>query len=162
MLPSEDKISSELTKLIGKTLWRLEFAALMATIQFGERKQVLTYKGESAEIGEYSLHLQCEWRLCSSNEIYVSTDMFSYDDQSLLVGDDSSAEERIKRKFYEVLRLQHHSRVMRVVVYHAAAFSLQLGEDLYLDCIPLTAGTRELWRLLGPTEDSEHFVVANT
>lgn len=159
MLPSEDKISSELTKLLGKTLWRLEFAALMATIQFGERKQVLTYKGESAEIGEYSLHLQCEWRLCSNKEIYVSTDLFNVDDKTELMSEPSAAEEKIKLKFYDALALQRHASVVRVEVYHAAAFSLQLGEDLYLDCIPLATGSRELWRLLGPTEDAEHFVV---
>jgi hypothetical protein len=79
-----------LRKLVGQPLTCAAQAAAMLTLQFGVLRQYKTPLGRTGESGDWSLHIQCPWRVVNLNGIYTgSTDYWqkSEDDESDVPGE---------------------------------------------------------------------------
>jgi len=67
----QQKIQTAASALIGMPLWDAGRASDLAWFIFGERRSVRDYQGNSREIGEFSLHVQCAWRLLQRDRTIV-------------------------------------------------------------------------------------------
>ncbi len=68
-----EHIEDGLKPLLGKRLWCSRRAADMEMFHFGERVPTTDSRGKRAEVGEYSLHVQCAWRIVGPGGIVVGS-----------------------------------------------------------------------------------------
>ena len=128
------------TVLIGKAMWTCRRAADMATFQFGRRIQVRTLKGEAAEVGEYSLHVQCPWRIIRN--------------ETILVG---SGDDRLLVALFEGGR---EFMVEAVDLGKAGTLRIDFEKGFRLELFPNDSSDDEHWRLFGTADDSQGLIVA--
>ena len=74
----QDRITEALSALIGLPLWRAHRALNMEVFAFGERQFSRNRKGKQVEVGEYSLHIQCPWRIVGPNGMVVGSEDRNY------------------------------------------------------------------------------------
>ena len=76
-----EKINQILLALVGLPLTRTTRAANMECLKFGTLFQT-DKNGETYNVGELELHLQCPWRLANDNEIIVGNgDLYEQADE---------------------------------------------------------------------------------
>lgn len=68
-----ERIAEALNVLIGMPLWKAGRACDLHMFDFGERHIVTNRRGNKAEVGEYALHIQCAWRLCTLDRVIVAS-----------------------------------------------------------------------------------------
>jgi len=73
-----DIIKNALQVLVGKTLWSSGRAADLQSFQFGQHRTVTDSRGKTKDVGAYSLHVQCAWRIRQADSVIVgSRDLYS-------------------------------------------------------------------------------------
>ena len=68
-----EQVQKALQVLIGKPLWSSGRAADLEWFQFGQRKTVKGVRGDTKEVGEYAIHVQCAWRMRHSDQVVVAS-----------------------------------------------------------------------------------------
>jgi hypothetical protein len=132
------RLEAALAPLIGLPLWSSGSAADLHWFQFGARCEVTAQfgprKGTRRTVGEYALHVQCEWRLLGTTGNVLATrgHSDSWDDSSYVV-EAIHADER-------------------------GGLRIRLSDGFMLEVIPDDAHG-EQWRLLRPAMATPHFVV---
>ncbi|MGE0545851.1 MAG: hypothetical protein AB7R00_02255 [Kofleriaceae bacterium] len=134
------------------------------TIRFGPRK------GEQGEVHEYSLHIQCAWRVCGPAGIVVGSNDLNYSNGSDPLNTpkdwnrDAANANRRDQRIREWL-----ARGPFVVEGTCAdvfgGFSMRLAGGFSLDVFPddsLDGEYSEHWRLLRPGDTSSHFLVSGS
>ncbi len=163
----EDRAEAILRQLIGLPLWSIGRAADLVWFAFGtERRNVTPVNGMPKTVSEYSLHVQCAWRIRQKDAILVaSADRFypagpnPYADLAEFEWDAPGANQLDERAG----RLMEEYRLSLPIVENAIAdfagsFRLGLRHSLYLEAFPENSITKESWRLFRPYSDAEHFV----
>jgi hypothetical protein len=145
----------QLTELIGKALWACRRAADMATFQFGRRNPVQTFDGRSSEVGDYSLHVQCPWRMVKGESVFVgSQDLYfpaSYDaSESIPEGfqwdTDPNRRDSLLKAFFEGGTKEFV--VSRVDAGKGGAARIEFAEGITLEVFPADSLAHEHWRLI--------------
>lgn len=151
----------------------LEDAGRTASLQwfsFGDVRDVPDHQGGMKEVGEYALHVQCEWRITGPEGLIVGmNDRYfpagdAYDEPPDFNWDVQGAnrlDERLSR-FME----QRRSRplvVEQVWADHVGSFRLLFDGGYSLDVFPFETTKYEYWRLFKPglpdAGEVPHFVV---
>jgi hypothetical protein len=151
--------------LAGRSLWTFRRTADLAVFQFGEKRQVKTFHGETVEVGEYALHVQCAWRLSQGDRVITGNgDLY---DPVVIQSEKSDPNFDWKKQPTRVDKLmqsmfEHGTRqlvVQSVEVGVAANLRIQLERGFFLEIFPNYSAVDEYWRLLKPGKDEPHFVV---
>jgi len=156
-----------LRQLVGLPLWSIGRAADLVWFAFGnERRNVTQRDGTQKIVSDYSLHLQCAWRIRQNDAILVaSSDRFypagpnPYADLPEFDWDTQGANQLDER----VSKLVEEYSSSLPVVENAVAdmtgsFRLTLSHHLFLEAFPENSIIREYWRLFRPYSQEEHFV----
>jgi hypothetical protein len=174
MVNFANEVRRNLKPLIGLRLSRIGVAADMRTLQFGD---AVARKG-GGMVGEYSLHIQCPWRLEDEKKVITgSSDLFlpsaegEQSDESFDSRAGGTLQERVLRKLLkgydqntkQIVNATNLFTVEDFQADSAGGFNLALSGGYLLSVFP--DGTRhEAWRLFRPSNDGhdpneKHFVV---
>lgn len=164
----DEQVQKALEVLIGKSLWSSGRAADLEWFQFGERKIVKGTHGDTKEVGEYALHVQCAWRIRRSDQVIVaSRDLYypSIDADGPVQDFDWEVLGANRRDRLIANLFQNETRqflVQEVTVGKAGAFTIVLDDAYALDVFPDDSLLDEHWRLFKPYTEESHFVVTGS
>jgi hypothetical protein len=165
----KEKIEQTLNILVGLPLWASGRAVDLQWFDFGEHRTTVTRKGKTMEVGEYALHVQCAWRICTQDKVFVaSRDLYYPPGETSDVPDDfdwdisqgSRRDQRIQLFFQE--HTAHPLIVTSVEADRAGSARFFLTEEYALEIFPddsFSDDHSEHWRLFQPSTDAPHFVV---
>jgi hypothetical protein len=156
---------SALRALIGLRLRCVGSAADMLWIHVGEFG-VADVEGESREVGEWALHLQCPWRFIDSESIVLASMDFYYssdgnEDNPSAIGGESLFNRRATQ-LNRVLEAGDF-QVTDVLVGACGAFQLIFTPYFHFAVFPASSDGSshgEFWRLFQPGQKRPHYVVA--
>ena len=138
----------------------------MATFDFGERKTVPALRGETREVGEYALHVQCAWRVTTQDRVIVGNrDLYYPADyrQGEEVSPSFDYEKDYNRRDKLLTSLFENGTrefvVREVQVGTAGSIHILLSEGVALELFPNDSLSDEHWRLFQPGKEDRHFVV---
>ena len=163
----EHKIQHAASALIGLPLWDAGRAADLAWFIFGERRMVRDRNGEEREMGEFSLHVQCAWRIVEGEKTIVGNrDLYypaGWDDAQEFptnfkwdVQGANCLDERFKRLFHNGT---NSFTVQSVQAGLAGALQIFFEKEMVLEVFPNDSFEGEHWRLFRPYRGEPHFVV---
>lgn len=165
------QIELALSSLVGLPLCDSGRAADMQMFDFGGTHTSVSQfgprKGQSAEVHDYSLHVQCSWRIRGPAGIVVgSTDLHYRNGEDAYSRDSewdwqvAGASRRDERLAAWLVGAPY--QVLQVRADGVGGFSLELAHGFALDVFPdvsLDGEYSEHWRLLRP---GSHFVVSGS
>jgi hypothetical protein len=135
------QIAEALSRLVGLPLWGSHRALNMQMFAFGARKAAKNHKGEEIEFGEYALHVQCTWRIVSSDRIIVGSEDRHYPAQGVSFWkdfnsdlDSSLLDSRVSHWLDE--HKSNPLRVKRISPGPPAGFQLYLERGFVLEVFP--------------------------
>ena len=140
-------------------------AADMLWMHFGHYRAITDHRGESREVGEWALHLQCPWRFVRSGAVILaSTDFYYYPDSDESYDSDREGESLFDRRANQFNRVLETGEFKVSAISHGecAAFQLDFGSDFHFAVFPAASDHSphgELWRLFQPDRDEPHYVV---
>jgi hypothetical protein len=161
-----ERIQKALAALLGESLWSSGRAADLEWFQFGQRRMVKSARGETKEVGEYALHIQCAWRIRHKEQVVVGARDLYYppeesDDRPEEFDWDVQGANRRDKRIAELF--QNETRqffVRKVEVGEAGHFTLIFDNDYALDVFPDDSLRGEHWRIFKPYAEESHFVVS--
>jgi hypothetical protein len=159
----KSEIEMSIDVLVGLPLWSLGRAANMAWFEFGARRTVTGFRGDTKEVGDYALHVQCAWRIIQGDRIVVaSRDIYCMPeeiDEPILEDFDWQKGNRFDRIAEELFQNESREFMVQGVCAGSAGSLTVLLEDGYaLEVFPNDSESREHWRFLGPYVDKPHLV----
>jgi hypothetical protein len=162
------QVEETVQQLIGLPLWSIGRAGGLIWFAFGaERREILLRRGRKKIVSEYSLHIQCAWRIRKRNRIIVG-----YGDRSYPSGDDPYKEfpetepdkignNQLDQRTLEFLRDHEQSPLIVRSVKADAVGSIYItfNQGYALDVFPSSSLSTEHWRFFRPASEEDHFVV---
>ncbi|MGF6259387.1 hypothetical protein OKW49_000288 [Paraburkholderia youngii] len=150
MIDTKEQVARHLSILIGLDVSGVAHATDMLTLQFGPLREVRTSRGSIKRLGDWALHIQCDWRIEQGSAIVASYSDFA------------AAEESTRRTTQRI-------RDLLVTQGPIAVLDIEAGEDgdavilltrgmclvILADAIP----DDEDWRLFPSNPDAKHFVI---
>jgi hypothetical protein len=164
----KEKIQQASSALIGMKLWDAGRAADLAWFAFGERRTVRDSRGDSKEVGEYALHVQCAWRLVQRNRTVVGNRDLYYPAGWEMDSPDVSADfkwdvqgaNRLDEKLTQFFQNNKEGlTAVRVEAGIAGALQIFFEDEAVLEIFPNDSFEGEHWRLFRAYLDEPHFVV---
>jgi hypothetical protein len=150
--------------LTGQPLWGLGRAVDLAWFQFGSRRLVKTFRGETKEVGDYALHVQCAWRIRREDKVIVGRgDIFSppeETDEPLPEDFDWQKGNRFDTVVSSLFEQTKDFVVSGVEAGDAGTLTITLDHGLMIEVFPHDSLQGEHWRLFEPSKDKPHFVVS--
>ncbi|MGF6650149.1 hypothetical protein OKW34_000711 [Paraburkholderia youngii] len=150
MIDTKEQVARYLSTLIGLDVSGVAHAADMLTLQFGPLREVRTSRGTTKHLGDWALHIQCNWRIEQVNAIVASYSDFAASEESTRI-----TTQRIR----DLLVTQGPTAVLDIEAGEKgnAVVSLATGMRLVIlaDAIP----DDEDWRLFPSNPDAKHFVI---
>jgi hypothetical protein len=159
------QVQKALEVLIGQPLWSSGRAADLEWFQFGQRRTVKNTRGDTKEVGEYALHVQCAWRIRHGDQVVVGgRDLYYPPEQSDNPTEDfewdvQGANRRDKRIAELFQNETRQFLVLEVEVGEAGAFTIIFDDAHALDVFPDDSLGDEHWRIFKPSTEEPHFVV---
>jgi hypothetical protein len=162
-----DKIHNVLLPLVGLPLWDAGRAADLTWFAFGERRMVKDFRGESKEVGEYALHVQCVWRLVEREQViigqrdlyYPATPGRTSPEVPRSFSFDVIGSTRLDSLFKEFFHDSGRQLIVeRTEAKRAGAIDIIFRGDVVLEIFPNDSFDEEHWRLFRPGKDGPHFV----
>ncbi len=161
------QVEKIIQQLIGLPLWSIGRAGGLIWFAFGvERREVLR-KGRKKIVSEYSLHVQCPWRIRKRNKIIVG-----YGDRSYPSGDDPYREyseiepdkigdNQLDQRTLKFLGDHEQSPLIVRSVKADAGGSIYItfNQGYTLEVFPSSSLSTEYWRFFRPASEEDHFVV---
>jgi hypothetical protein len=172
MLHDPAQIESALAPLVGLPLWASARAADLQTFQFGAKHTVTSKfgprKGQTREVGEYSLHVASAWRIHGPRGIVVgSADLYLRAGPDPLSDDEdwdwmAQGANRRDERILELLASRTYE-VERVLADATGGIAISLADKFVLDVFPNHSRDgqySEHWRLFRTADLTSHFVVS--
>ncbi|HXX18647.1 MAG TPA: hypothetical protein VEJ46_04535 [Candidatus Acidoferrum sp.] len=138
----------------------------MAMFDFGERKKIIDSKGAEKETGEVALHVQCAWRIASSDRIIVGSRDLQYpadysEDREVPDEFDWDRHPNRQDKLVRLLFADGTKQFMvqNIEVGAVGRFRAVLSGELSLELFPDDSLPLEHWRLFLPHVHQPHLVV---
>jgi hypothetical protein len=163
------EVGAALTPLLGLPIWAAGREGELVWFQVGDRRTVAGGEGEAREVGTYSLHVACPWRLVDQERVLAGSG-------DLLTPADPDAE--IETFDWDVpganwldVRLTElwsafaavPPTVQGIEPDPYGGFALHLSGGMRLEAFPNSTPTghvaTEFWRLLQPGTDTPPFIV---
>jgi len=163
-----EKISEAASKLIGMPLWDAGRASDLVWFVFGDRRTVRDFHGDSREVGEFSLHVQCAWRMVQGdNTIVGNRDLYypaGWGMDSPDVPADFKWDVQGANRLDERLKLFFQNETKALIVHRveagrAGALQICFQNETVLEIFPNDSFDGEHWRLFRAYRDEPHFVV---
>lgn len=171
----EDSLKGEIERalapLLGRAVWGAGRDRASLWLQLGERIERRVEPDTARDVGEYSLHVSCAWRLVGPEGIHVASgDMFTPADRE---GDPEDFDWDTPGASWCDVRLAQFidatadspRAVSGVSADELGSVRLFLGDDFVLDVFPDSSHAdhveSEFWRLLHPADGSPHVVVGS-
>lgn len=157
-------MENALKVLIGLPLWSSGRAADLEWFQFGQRRSVKDHRGNTKEVGEYALHLQCAWRIRQGDQVIVgSRDLYYPADEIQDRPEDFDWDviggNRRDRKIEALFQSETRQFWVReVTVGDAGSFTISLDDGYALEAFPDDSSADEHWRIFKPYSEEAHFV----
>ncbi len=139
----------------------------MQIFEFGPRRRIVNRRGEEVEVGQFSLHVQCGWRMVDCSKIlFASRDINYPADENISIDDfdwdkhDSVLDVAQRSWFAQQRDIPLHVVSVRGDVY--GGFRIELEREFALEAFPCNSKRGEYsehWRLFGHRPDDVHFVV---
>ncbi|MCP1117267.1 hypothetical protein JOE11_002135 [Robbsia andropogonis] len=142
-------INRRLAVLLGMGISAIHCAAGMLTLQFGQLKQITSYRGTVKQIGEWALHVQCMWQVEQSGNILVNQEGLHTDE------DTHRTMGILNGLFIDSVR----AIVERVQTEDFGRIKISLTDGLTLVVTPNSDGQDEDWRFFAPGKEEAHFVI---
>ena len=126
---------------------------------------MVTSRGQTKEVGEYSLHVQCSWRITRGDEVVVGNRDLYYPPQEADEVPENFNWEAIgsNRRDKRIAALfQNETRqylVRFIEVGEAGSFRILLDNDYAIEVFPDDSLSDEHWRIFRPHMEEPHFVV---
>jgi hypothetical protein len=148
-------------------LWDAGRAADLLWLAFGQRRTIQDFRGESREVGEYALHVQCAWRFVQGEKVVVGNrDLYyprGYTDPKQEIPKEFNWDVQGANRCDEVLAGLFAGGakqfvVLRVQAGQAGELALLLESGLTLQVFPNDSLVGEHWRLFTPGSDAPHWV----
>jgi hypothetical protein len=169
MPDTKAQIAQSLQKLVALPLSIARDAGNMKNFQFGA---IRSHPSGTGTVGQYALHVQCPWRIITSNGIVTgSTDFYEpAEEEKEVVLQDAKAGNLQQKRLGDLLQSYDASTrswvngtgqlvVQTVQVDEFGGFELELSGDVRLQIFP--CGSRgEDWRFFAPGSEEDHLVVA--
>jgi len=164
----KNKTEETLRQLVNLPLWSIGRAGGLVWFAFGvERREVPNCKGKKKIVSEYSLHVQCPWRIRNRNKIIVG-----YGDRFYASGDDPYREfpedepdrignNQFDQRASEFIK-EYEQKPIIVTSVKADALGgiyLKLTKGYFLDVFPSSSLSTEYWRIFKPDSKEDHFVM---
>ncbi|MFL6705087.1 MAG: hypothetical protein ACJ8I3_22660 [Paraburkholderia graminis] len=150
MIDTRKEIERHLSALRGLNVSGISHAANMLTMQFGSLRQVTNFKGAVKQVGEWALHIQCNWQIERTGEIIAT--------QNALSGTDEEAH-RAAEQLDELLVKHGLTIVEDVLANKSGGVILSMSEGLRVTITPAGIPDEEDWRFFSPAPDAKHFVI---
>ena len=155
------EIEKNLNPLIGLQLTRTTRAANMECLKFGLKEQE-SIKSRIVNVGEYGLHIQCDWRIIKENEIIVgSRDLF---EPSTTIQDSHEFDyEKGNLRDKKIRNLINKNRliVKSIISDNFGGLKIEFLNNYLIEIIPMTTTEDEYWRLLNNKNEKEkHFIIS--
>jgi hypothetical protein len=166
-LSIQQQVESVMAPLVGMPLWDAGRAADLLWLAFGQRRTIQDFRGESREVGEYALHVQCAWRFVQDEKILAGNrDLYyprGYKDQrdefpkefNWDVQGANRCDEMLAELFAGAAK---QFVVLRVNAGQAGELALLLEGDVTLQIFPNDSLVGEHWRLFRPGSNAPHWV----
>jgi hypothetical protein len=159
----EIQIEAATSVLVSKALWKCTRAADLASFHFGERRKVFTFHGEEREVGEYSLNVQCPWRIAAPDQIIVGSADLYYPKSGSEPGPGFDFDKHLNRRdalIAEFFADRKDFTVRAVRALLGFGLNIDLGGNFHLEIFPNDSINHEHWRIFESDNDTGHFVVA--
>jgi hypothetical protein len=162
------KIQEAASALIGMPLWDAGRAADLAWFAFGDRRTVRDFHGNSKEVGEFALHVQCAWRLVQRDTTVVGNRDLYYPagwgmDSPDVPADfkwDVQGANRLDERLMLFFQQDRKGLIVdRVEAGFAGALQIFFQDETVLEIFPNDSFAGEHWRLFRAYRDEPHFVV---
>jgi hypothetical protein len=166
-LSIQQQVESVIAPLVGMPLWDAGRAADLLWLAFGQRQTIQDFRGESREVGEYALHVQCAWRFVKDEKVLVGNrDLYyprGYRDPKDEIPKDFNWDVQGANRCDEVLATLFAGGakqfiVQRVNASTAGELTLLLEDGLALQIFPNDSLDGEHWRFFRPGSDVPHWV----
>ena len=160
-------IEGALEPLIGMPWWKAHRAADLQVFGFGARRPITNRRGKQVLVGEYSLHVQCGWRISGAfgiivarRDLYYPAGLDPYRDRGNFRYD-GPVPNRRDEQIAALLeaRQDRHLMVTSAEANDLGGFCLRFCDGFLLEVFPDDSLDEEHWRLLEPDVDTPHFVV---
>ena len=164
----KSKIEAFLHCLIGLPLWSIGRAGDIEWFAFGnERREVPVRDNETKIVSEYSLHVQCAWRIRNQDKIIVaSRDRFypSGNDplNNLEEFDwDIPGSNHLDELIFKLLEERSGNPLIVISVRADAVggVNINLTNGYRLEIFPDDSLPSEYWRFFKPYSEYEHFII---
>ncbi|GGB43024.1 hypothetical protein [Fictibacillus barbaricus] len=160
-------IKAELNKINGLKLQYTGRSSDLFWLGFGEIFQIIR-RGRTEETAEYTLHIQCSWRITLCNKIVVaSRDIYAPNSEWDDLKNDFDWDIQGNNKFDERIKsfLKDTGRLMveRIEADDVGGIEVFLSNGYKLETFPDSSGDdddSEHWRFFNRKENSPHFVVS--
>lgn len=133
-----EQVRLQLQALLGLDLWGIGQSADLTWFEFGNKRTVIDRRGNSKEVGEYAIHVQCPWRMSDGKSILHGS------------GDDN------------ITDLNVSFVVESVDINNLGGFTILLQSATTLTVFPDFQEDGEYWRIFQPYTQHEHFVVTSS
>ncbi|WP_233805497.1 hypothetical protein [Paraburkholderia sp. HP33-1] len=150
MINTREEIERRLSAIEGLSVSAVHHAAGTLTMQFGTLKPVANFKGAIRYVGEWSLHVQCVWKIEQAGSAVATQDD--------LFGPDETAHREAQR-IDDLLVKQGRAVVKSVSGSEEGGAEILLSGGLRLVITPNSAPDEEDWRFFDPTSNAKHFVI---
>ena len=166
-----DEIKKNLNVLIGLPLWSIGRAGSVYWFVFGNQRRLIKMdNGKEKTVSDYSLHVQCAWRISIKDKITISSrdknyppgddpykdiEDFDYDDPN-----GNRLDERII-SFFNNLAKQPLT-VTCVEASNKGDLKIVFVNDIELEIFIDDTVIEEYWRLFIPYNEKAHFVITSS
>ena len=163
----KNKIEKALGQLVGLGFTRTTRTGATECIKFGVLYRVVDRKGIECQIGEFSIHLQCPWRITKGNSLIVGSDDV-VEQPNETAEYDENFDWDVKMGNLRDVKMANFIKSGKYIVESVKSddiggFELAFNDDIKLTVFPTSSSQNfysEHWRLLdNRDEDKNHFVV---
>jgi len=164
----KDQIEQTVQAIIGMPMWSIGRAANLEWFLFGnEYRSVPAKKTGYKLVSDYSLHVQCAWRIRNHERIIIASR-----DRNYPTGEDpykdieefewdtrggNRLDERVSKLLEE--RADNPLIVLSVLADEAGGLLIAMSEGFLLEVFSDDSLLSERWRFFRPYSENEHFVV---
>ncbi|ADG17371.1 hypothetical protein [Paraburkholderia atlantica] len=150
MIDTKEQVARHLSTLIGLDVSGVAHATDMLTLQFGPLREVRTSRGTIKHLGDWALHIQCDWRIEQGNAIVTSHSDFAASEEST-----RTTTHRIR----DLLVNQGPTAVLDIEAGENGNAVISLARGMRLVILADAIADDEDWRLFPSNPDAKHFVI---
>jgi hypothetical protein len=152
-----------LAPLVGLPLRTIGRASNLLWLHFGEWRTVPAARGGTRTVGQWALHIQCDWSISKFGSPVISSADYYVSPKGADLGNDwdITGANRFDQ-LANTLRAEFETAPLNVASMDcgdAGMFSMRFDDGSELIALPVEGGLDEAWRLFQPGTELAHFVV---